>query len=115
MEFKKIIKGEDGQDLVYCAKERDYLPSSEFGTYSMTGKYRSYCRKCEAFRERSRKGGGMTKRTKSDMEYAKDILDSMGYVMDSDVPLWVQFLMRHDMLERSLDENPSSLKKPHRS
>jgi hypothetical protein len=98
MKPKKTIVDEHGNKLGYCLNENTYLPIDQFGALP-TGVIRANCRKCENKRQRLRVQGKEKTAKPSEKEVARQMLLDLGYILDCEVPVWIQFLMKHNMLD----------------
>jgi hypothetical protein len=96
----KIIE-ENGKRLAYCNAHKEYLPIEDFGVVKALGTPRPKCRKCEAALSRAQHARERLLRdNRTDEEVAMDILKLLGYDLNNEVPVWQQFLIRHQIVER---------------
>jgi len=105
MKLPRKILDEDGQVLYYCSAHEGYSPREAFGNLTGTNKPRTKCRACENEYTKLRYRGQTPTQKKTDKQLAEEILTDLGYQLDSEVPLWVQFMMKHEMVGRKLSEN----------
>ena len=115
MKPAKIIRDEDGNKLVYCSKHKGYSHMSEFGTLTNSDRPRSQCRLCERNGANKRRDPNYVKVRKTDKELATEILTDLGYDVNSEVPLWIQFMMRHEMIGSKFTETSRSIIESQRS
>lgn len=111
MKLPRKILDEDGEVLYYCSAHEGYSPREAFGSLTGSDKPRGKCRKCESEYTKLRNQGKLPIKKKTDKQLAEEILTDLGYQLDSEVPLWVQFMMKHEMVGRKLSESTRILSK----
>jgi hypothetical protein len=109
MKPKKIIIDENGNRMVFCSQHKEYTPIEEFGLQPSSNYPRSACKRCEAKASSKRRSPDYVKVRKSDREVALEILAELGYNVNSEVPLWIQFMMRHEMIGSKFTDTSRSI------
>ena len=91
--MKEKIKIIDGQKWCHCARHDAFAPCDEFHIdNSKKHKYRSSCIVCERnMKHKEVIPLGYNER------YARIILTRLGYDVKSKIPIWQQFLIKHDL------------------
>lgn len=94
---KKIERSihQDGVEMCWCSYEQDYKPCDEFSARPFKEgehRYQYYCRKCHAAIKR-----GELKPTASvyTIQSANELLEKIGYKIDSELTVHQQFLKKH--------------------
>lgn len=81
----------NGEKLQLCTNCEEYLPFESFTVNQRTSTKRNYvCKTCHNSKVRSRK-----KVVVSDKIVSDQILTSLGYDVESDIPIHEQFKIRH--------------------
>jgi hypothetical protein len=89
MNIKEKIKIIDGRQFCHCAKHNDFLPCEEFHKdNTKKHKHRSSCIECDRI-------GKIPEDYTT--KHAKIILSKLGYNVKSKIPIWQQFLIKHDL------------------
>ena len=91
--MKEKIKITDGAKWCHCAKHDGFSLCDDFHK-DKTSKhgYRSSCIECERLHKLNK-----TQPLNYNERYARILLSRIGYDVKSKVPIWQQFLLKHDL------------------